>query len=309
MKPHSPRLQRVLITGASGFVGSHLAAHLVRSGYLVAALTRDKAHCRSRLGVDVETLAWDETLSRRSFDAVINLTGARIAPTPWTEERRQVLRRSRISLTEHLVRSLAATASTPEVWIQASAVGFYGMSRADDEMTEANPPGDDFAARLCADWEEAAKPIVGHGAKLSILRMGLVLGNGGALPGLLLPIRLGLGGPLGNGSQPFPWIHIDDVVKLVVACLEESRIGIVNAVAPEQHTQASFARAACEILGRPFWFPTPALPLRMLGEVSGLFLEGRQIKPRRLLNEGWTWHHPTLKSALTNLIGTSDATT
>lgn len=302
MNPH-----RVLVTGASGFIGAHLVSAFVRSGHEVSALTRDKARCRRRLGANVQLLGWEDDLGAQGFDAVVNLAGARIAPAPWTKHRREVLRGSRIAFTERLVQSLAAAPRAPSVWVQASAVGYYGMSHSDSAMAEENDPAEDFGARMCRDWEAAAAPVTVKGTRLCAMRMGVVLGHGGALPGLLLPIRLGLGGPLGEGAQPFPWIHIDDVTAFVLACLEDSSMqGAYNLVAPEQHTQASFTRAACEVLRRPFWLPAPAFPLRLLGEVSQLFLDGRRIVPRRLLEASWHWRHPALKGALSELTRNSN---
>ncbi|HEX8956951.1 MAG TPA: TIGR01777 family oxidoreductase [Burkholderiaceae bacterium] len=300
--PQSRHPHRILVTGASGFIGSHLASALARSGYEVSALTRDKARCRRRLGPQVRLLGWEDGLGAQGFDAVVNLAGARIAPAPWTKRRREALRGSRIAFTERLVQSLAGAPRAPSVWVQASAVGYYGMSHSDSEMTEENGPAEDFGARMCQDWEAAATPVKAKGTRLCLMRMGLVLGRGGALPGLLLPVRLGIGGPLGEGAQPFPWIHIDDVTTFVLACLEDQSMqGAYNLVAPEQHTQASFARAACEVLHKPFWLPAPAFPLRLLGEVAQLFLDGRRIVPRRLLEASWHWRYPELKGALSEL--------
>jgi uncharacterized protein (TIGR01777 family) len=256
-------------------------------------------------GLEVEALTWATDFTSKAFDAVVNLAGARIAPAPWTAGRRKALRDSRVANTETLVKSLSNSMNPPKVWVQASAVGYYGMVPTQQLMSETNTAGQDFPSRLCLGWETAAAPIQSRGARLCVLRLGLVLGAGGALPGLLLPIRMGFGGPLGTGMQPFPWIHIDDVVRLILACLEGDQWhGAYNAVAPEQHTQSSFARCAAHLLDRPFWFPTPAFPLRLLGEVSGLFLDGRQVVPKRLLEQSWDWTYPELKPALASLIAT-----
>lgn len=303
MKPAARPAQRILITGATGFIGTRLTDALLNLGYQVTALTRDKARCHARLGTQVEAITWDNMIGSRSFNAVINLAGARIAPLPWTGARRKKLRDSRIAFTERLTQILSQSPNPPAVWVQASAVGYYGASQSDDVMTESDPPSTDFASTLCADWENAANGAVNYGTRLSTLRFGVVLGHGGALPGLLMPMQLGLGGPLGSGTQPFPWIHVDDVIRLIIACIEDDkRSGVYNAVAPDAHTQASFARTACAILGRPYWLPAPALPVRLLGDVSQLFLDGRQVEPRRLIEDGWVWSHASLHSALRHLI-------
>jgi uncharacterized protein (TIGR01777 family) len=295
--------KHVLITGATGFIGTNLTNQLRRRGYAVTALTRDPARCSKLLGSEVDAVAWHEDLGARTFDAVVNLAGARIAPIPWTAHRRGVLRNSRIANTERLVKSLLVGETPPKVWIQASAVGVYGMTPPSKTIDEECASGEDFASILCRDWEDAAKPMQVGGARLCILRIGLVLGKGGALPGLLFPIRMALGGPLGTGMQAFPWIHIDDLLKLIIDCLEdERRVGPFNAVAPEQHTQSTFTRCAADLLHRPYWFPTPAFLLKLLGEVSQLFLAGQQVVPKRLLEESWRWDYPELKPALASLL-------
>jgi len=296
--------KHVLVTGATGFIGSRVVEDLLRRGTRVTALTRDMKGCRRQLGPDVGIITSARWPTDIQFDAVVNLAGARIAPIPWTARRRKTLRQSRIDLTQSLVRQLRSSpGKQPSVWIQASAVGYYGLHDAAIALTEQSPQGDDFAAHLCSEWEAAAASIAQAGTRLCILRLGLVLGRSGALPGLLLPIRMGMGGPLGKGTQAFPWIHVDDVVALILECIDNpARIGTYNAVAPEAHTQASFGRCAARMLSRPFWLPVPQFSLRLLGEVSQLFLDGQHVVPERLLHEAWTWRYPNLSQALTNII-------
>lgn len=298
--------QRILITGATGFIGVDLVEALLRRGARVTAQTRDAAACRKRLGPRVATIAAGDWPGDARFDAVVNLAGARIAPLPWTAARRATLRASRIGTTDDLVRRFAAAAPPPAVWVQASAVGYYGPHDAALALTERSARGDDFAARLCGDWEASAAPMAGLGTRVCALRLGLVLGRGGALPGLLLPIRLGLGGPLGGGRLAFPWIHVDDVVALMLDCIDNpARSGAYNAVAPQAHTQGSFGRCAAHLLSRPFWLPAPSFPLRLLGEVSQLFLDGQHVVPERLLGDGWEWRFPALRGALESILAES----
>jgi len=295
--------QRVLVTGATGFIGAQVVQALQQRGAHVTALSRDPVACQRRFGASVACISLAHWPDDAQFDVVINLAGARIAPMPWTLARRATLRESRIGTTESLVRRLAATAKPPAVWIQASAVGYYGLHDASIKLTERSPMGTDFAAQLCADWESAAAQITALGSRLCTLRFGLVLGRGGALPGLLLPIRLGIGGRLGSGKQAFPWIHVDDVIALILDCIDQpTRTGIYNVVAPEAHTQESFGRCAAQLLARPFWLPTPSFPLRLLGEVSQLFLDGQHVVPERLQLEAWTWRFPELNGALKNIL-------
>ena len=251
----------------------------------------------------METLSATHWPDDVHFDGVINLAGARIAPLPWTAARRETLRGSRIGTTESLVCRLKAATNPPTVWVQASAVGYYGLHDATLALTECSPKGDDFAARLCSDWEASARQMAGSGTRVCTLRLGLVLGRGGALSGLLLPIRLGLGGPLGGGKQAFPWIHVDDVVALILDCIDNpARNGVYNAVAPQAQTQDSFGRCAAHLLSRPFWLPVPSWPVRLLGQVSQLFLEGQHVVPERLLGDGWEWRFPELRSALQSIL-------
>lgn len=295
--------QRVLVTGATGFIGAQVVKALQQRGVHVTALSRDPATCQQRFGASVACISLTHWPDDAQFDAVVNLAGARIAPLPWTSARRETLRKSRIGTTESLVRRLAATAKPPTVWIQASAVGYYGLHDAGVALTEQSGIGTDFAAQLCGDWENAAAQVTALGSRLCTLRFGLVLGHGGALPGLLLPIRLGIGGRLGSGKQAFPWIHVDDVIALILNCIDDpTRTGIYNAVAPQAHTQESFGRCAAQLLSRPFCLPTPSFALRLLGDVSQLFLGGQHVVPERLQSEGWAWRFPTLDEALKDLL-------
>lgn len=297
--------QHLLVTGGTGFIGRHLVAQLLAQGHRVTVLTR-----RARLPAVMDhprlrscgRLA--EIGSADPVDAVVNLAGARILGQPWTRARRTALMRSRVDLTLGLVDWLAGLAHKPRVLVSASAIGYYGVQAQGDAhaLTEDDPPQPVFMSQLCRRWEEAAAGAVQQGVRVACLRFGLVLGRGGALPMLLLPVRLGLGGRLGSGQQWMSWVHIDDVLGAIAHALKAGgppAFSAYNVTAPQQLTQLEFTRTAARVLHRPSFFPTPAAPLRLLlGEQSDLLLEGQRVQPARLLREGFEFRHPALEGAL-----------
>ena len=303
--------QVILVTGGTGFVGSHLINQLLEAGHKVFLLTRqvDKVNAKWLAAgvVAIDTLT-DIPASQR-IDAVINLAGARILGLPWTDARRAILRDSRVGLTEHLVSWMRNLEQKPKLFISASAIGYYGIQHLSDDssLTEACPAQNIFMSNLCRQWEEAAQRANELGVPAIITRFGVVLGKGGALPSLLLPIKLGLGGPLGSGKQWMSWIHIQDLLAgLANVWLEQlaapSVCNVYNFTAPEALRQKEFSCVAARVLGRPCWFPTPSWPMKLvLGEQSQLLLEGQRVFPSALLAQGFTFEFPTLESALENL--------
>ena len=292
---------KVVIAGGSGFIGRRLARALRERGDQATVLSRrpgpdavvwnpaDPASCRAAL---------------EGADAVVNLCGAGVADRPWTEGRRRELVDSRLGPTKALVDALAAAASKPKVLVNASAVGFYGWEGA--AVDESAPAASGFLADLCARWEKEASRAESAGVRTVLLRIGVVLGaEGGALGRMLLPFKLGLGGRLGDGRQSFPWIHADDMVGMILAALDDVRWrGPVNAVAPEAADNAAFTKALGAALGRPTIFPVPAFVLRTaLGDLSGLLLDGREVRPEAARRLGYAFKHPALAPALKNLVG------
>lgn len=278
----------VLVTGASGFIGRHLCAALRARGDRVIALRRDRA-----------------LMAADPVDAVINLAGARILGPPWTDGRRRLLRASRIGTTQRLVAALGERSQRPAVLVSASAVGYYGV-RGEQPVDESDGPQDIFQSRLCADWEQAATAAEALGVRVVRLRLGVVLGrDGGALPQLAFPARLGLGAVMGDGQQGMPWIHIDDVVQLFLRALDDATLsGAVNAVAPETATQRQFQQALAQALHRPLWLRVPAAPLRWaLGEMAQLLVDGQHVLPTAALAAGFRFRFPTLAGALADLYG------
>ncbi|QDQ26521.1 TIGR01777 family protein [Chitinimonas arctica] len=297
--------QRILVTGGTGFIGEALLGQLLAAGHAVTLLARDPLKAayqfQARVGC-VNTL--EQLHAGERFDAIINLAGAPVVGPRWSPARKAKLLASRLGCTEGLLAWLKRAEHKPSVWIQASAIGFYGVRPPAEALDEDSSPGEGFMSELCRRWEDCAQAATGHGLRLVTLRLGLVFGHGGALPSLLRPFRLGLGGRMGNGLQMMSWIHLDDVLALVAAGLGNGQMqGVYNAVAPESVSQAEFARMAARLLHRPNWMPVPAAPVRLLlGEMAQLFFDGQQVRPKRLLAAGFNYRHPTLRSALLDLI-------
>jgi len=297
-----------LITGATGFIGQQLVRALLRDGQQVTVLTRDPAKATSlfdkRLG-RIECIGgMDQLPSSRRIDVVINLAGARIVGHRWTDARKAALRRSRVALTQDLVAWIARAQHKPRVLLSASAIGYYGVQPQGDDtvLTESAPPQPVFMSDLCREWEEAAQRATAYGVTVACMRFGLVLGRQGALPMLLLPIKLGLGGPLGGGRQWQSWIHVDDVIAGMAHLCRTEEGGSYNFTAPESLTQAQFSRVAAKVLHRPYGLPTPGWPMRLaLGEQADLLLEGQRVGPQHLLATGFAFRYPQLAPALTSL--------
>jgi uncharacterized protein (TIGR01777 family) len=290
---------RVAVTGATGFIGGALCAELARRGHSAVALTRDPRRARAVLpGVDA--VAWsDDHLSLPAVDAVVHLAGESVAGR-WTTEKKRRIRDSRVGGTRRLVEAIRRVETKPSVLVSVSAVGYYG-DRGDETLTEDSAPGDDFLARVCRDWEAEAQRAAEIGVRVVHLRLGVVLDRGGgALAAMLPPFRFGVGGPLGNGGQWFPWVHRADVVGLVLFALETpSATGAINAVAPELVRNRDFTRALASVLHRPAALPAPAFALRLLlGEFSQELLGSRRVLPEQARALGYEFRFPQLAAAL-----------
>lgn len=307
---------RVIITGGTGQVGSDLAASLAADGHEVIVLTRSPEDA-TRLAAGVRPVGWDARTSEgwghlaEGAGAIVNLAGANLAgagffPSRWTEERKRIIRDSRVNSGKAVVEAVLEAEVKPRVVIQASGVGYYG-ARDDYPVTVDSPPGDDFLASLAAeDWEPSTAPVEEMGVRRAIIRSGAVLSAGeGALPRLVLPFRLFAGGPMGSGNQWFSWIHQEDEVRGIRFLIdhEEAR-GAFNLTAPQPVTNREFARALGRALGRPSWLPVPAFALRLaFGEVSDVLLEGQPAVPSRLQSLGFEFQYPDVESALRDLVG------
>jgi len=295
---------RVTLTGATGLIGLRLLAALRERGAEVTVLTRAPERARARLG-EVEAVAWDPTrepapvAALRGRDAVVHMAGEPVAQR-WTARAREAIAQSRTLGTRHLVAGLAAARPGPRALVSSSAIGYYGV-HGEEPLDEDAPPGTDFLAGVCVEWEAAAAAARALGTRVATVRTGVVLDRaGGALAKMLPPFRLGLGGPVAGGRQYVSWIHADDVVGMVLAALADERwSGPVNATAPQPATNRELARALGRVLGRPALLPVPALALRALyGEMAEIVTGGARVLPARALVLGYQFAYPQLEPAL-----------
>jgi uncharacterized protein (TIGR01777 family) len=298
----------VVMAGGTGFLGPRIAETLLQSGHRVVVLTRrpDNAALPGR----VETEMWDGRSPGAwvdriaEADAVINLAGKALNAGRWTARRKERIVNSRVNVTRLIVGALTAH-PRPRVLINASGVGFYG-NVPEGEVREERGPGSGFLAATCVQWEHEALRAQVSGARVILLRLGVVLGEqGGALTTIMLPFRLFAGGPIGSGRQWFPWIHREDVAAGVQFALENSSVnGPLNFTAPEQVTMESFSRTLGRVMHRPALMRVPSILLKiLLGEMSEIVLQGQQAIPAKLLEQGYRFRHPRLEEALSDVLG------
>ena len=302
---------KILITGATGFVGRRLCEVLHNAGHTLIALSRNSVAAKQRVPSLKEVFPWNplqELPPLQAFegcDAVINLAGESIAGR-WTAAKKQMIRDSRVLGTRYLVEALSKLDVRPKALISASAIGYYG-DRGEETLTEEAAPGSDFLAQVCRDWENEALKAESLGMRVVRLRIGLVLGReGGTLPALLPLFRVGLGGPLGSGRQWWSWIHRDDLCQLIVQILANDSIsGPVNATAPQPVRQREFARVLGRLLKRPAFLPAPAFALKIaLGEFAEGILASQRVLPRRAQEMGYRFRFEELEGALREILKT-----
>ncbi len=298
-------MKKILITGGTGFIGKALIASLLAEGYEVTVLSRDINSVESICGVGVKAINSLEALKPEdTFQIVINLAGAPIFDARWSDARKQIIRDSRINLTQQLVAGLAKMSTKPELLISGSAIGYYG-DQGDTILTEHSGVKEDFSQQLCADWENEAKKAEQFGIRVCLIRTGLVLGEGGGLlQRMLLPFKLCLGGRLGSGQQWMSWIHREDWIAIALKLIVDTTMtGAYNATAPNPVTNSQFTKALADALNRPVLLPVPAWLLKkLLGEMSELVLGSQRVFPERLLAAGFKFKYTTLLSALTQLL-------
>lgn len=299
---------KIILSGSSGLIGSSLIDSLRPDGHAISRLVRSSSTATA--DVTSKMIRWEppsgsiDLAAMEGADAVVSLAGASVAGGRWSKERKQVLRRSRVDATRHLVSSLAQLKTKPRVFVSASAIGYYG-NRGDEILTETSMPGNDFLAHLCRDWEAEASKAEHEGIRTVMLRFGIVLAaHGGALEQMLRPFRFGVGGRLGNGRQWMSWVTLEDAVAIIrYAIIQDSPRGPVNAVAPNAVTNAEFTSVLAEVLHRPALFPAPRLALKVaLGEMADALLASQRVKPEKLTEIGYTFRHPQLREALAAIL-------
>ena len=301
---------KIFVTGATGFIGSNLVKRLLAEGHEVTCYVRNIERARKILGHRVmllQTTAFDNhmiaTLERS--DAVINLAGEPIIKR-WTKKNKRKIYSSRVDLTSKLTKLMDTCQTKPKVFISASAVGYYG-NRGNEILTEKSSKSSGWLSYLCGQWEKSSYPTypgILVDTKFVNLRTGIVLGDGGALKKMLLPFKLGLGGVLGNGIQWMPWIHIDDMVSIIIESLSNNKIyGPVNCVAPHPVTNKEFTKQMGKALNRPTIFPVPRFMLKIIfGEAASVLLDSQRVQPKLLIENNFKWKFNKLSEALKDLL-------
>lgn len=292
----------ILVTGGTGFIGTALLPALIAAGHTVTVLTRSARKAKLPPGVVAIERLGALTVAP---DAVINLAGESLGASRWTARTKAAFVESRIGMTTRLIEAFKEWPTPPKALINGSAIGWYGP-RGDETLTESSPPGEGFAAELCAKWEAVATSAETLGVRVACLRIGIVLGlPGGALGQMLPPFKLGLGGPLGSGQQWMSWVHRDDLVALMLRLVEDDRLsGAFNGTAPEPVRNTDFSRALGQALHRPAVLPMPGFALRILvGEMADeLLLQGQKVMPARALGAGFSFQYPSLNAALARVL-------
>ncbi len=301
---------KVIITGGTGLIGSALAKGLADDNYEVIVLSRSPMTVKN-LPASVQVVEWDGRTAKGwghladGAEAIVNLAGENIGEGRWTDARKERIRQSRLNAGRAVVEAIEAAEHKPEVLIQASAVGYYGP-RNGREIGEDTPAGHDFHAQICVDWEASTAPVEAMGVRRVIIRTAPVLSTaGGALPRMLMPFKMFVGGPVGGGEQGFSWIHLSDEVAAIRFLIENPAArGPFNLTAPNPVTNAQFSQALGKALHRPSLMPVPGFVLKLVyGEMATVVLEGQQAVPNRLQELGFTFEFPQVEGALRDLVG------
>lgn len=295
---------KILITGGTGFIGSALCSLLLKNKkYDVIVLSRhpEKINSGFQCISDLGQLNHDIHI-----DVVVNLAGEPIADKRWSKKQKEKIITSRIDITQKLIHYFERLAQKPELFISGSAVGYYGIGVNNIPLNEEDIGDSSFSTQLCQQWESVARQAEQLGIRTCLLRTGIVLGKGGgALSKMLTPFKMGLGGKIGNGKQWMPWIHISDLLGIILYCIEHDNLnGAINGTAPNPVTNAAFTKTLGKILHRPAFLPLPAIAIKLLMGQMGeeLLLNGKKILPEKALQAGYKFQYPHLEKALLNSV-------
>ncbi|EKV02310.1 TIGR01777 family protein [Leptolyngbya sp. PCC 7375] len=304
---------KVAVTGATGFVGSRLVQRLHEAGHQIKVFTRNPERARKVFPASVfnqveivgytpqESGDWQAAIS--GCDGVINLAGEAISER-WTPERKREIMSSRVIGTEKIVEAIGQAAVKPNVLVNASAIGFYGTSETAEFYETSEPINQDFLSQVCQEWEKAADRVTAHGTRLVIVRIGIVLGMGGAIAKMITPFRLYAGGPIGSGKQWFSWVHRDDLVSLFMQGLTDEKMsGVYNGTAPHPVLMSELCDALGKVMNRPSWLPVPDFVIEtLLGDGAVVVLEGQKVLPERTQSTGFSFAYPKVEPALREIV-------
>ena len=303
---------KIAITGATGLVGSRLVKKLNQEGHQILVFTRNPSKAQKVFPASVfsnleivqytpqESGEWQKSIS--GCDGVVNLAGEPIAER-WSPQHKKAIMESRQIGTRKLVEAIAMAESKPQVLVSGSAVGYYGTSET-NTFEESSSSGDDFLAQVCQNWETEAQKVTESGVRLVILRIGIVLANGGALGKMIGPFKMFAGGPIGSGRQWFSWIHRDDLVNLIYRAIQDSNMsGVYNATAPNPVRMNKLCQTLGEVMNRPSWLPVPDFVLELLlGDGAIVVLQGQQVIPKKTQATGFDYQYGELKPALADIV-------
>lgn len=303
---------KIAITGATGLVGSHLVAKLNQAGHQILVFTRNPSKAQKVFPASAyssleivqytpqESGEWQKSVS--GCDAVVNLAGEPIAER-WSAQQKKAIMESRQLGTRKLVEAISMAEQKPQVLVNGSAIGYYGTSET-ASFTEYHPAGRDFLAQVCQNWEAEAQKVTECGVRLVILRIGIVLANGGALGKMIGPFKMFAGGPIGSGKQWFSWIHREDLVNLITQAVNKPEMsGVYNATSPNPVRMGQLCQTLGEVMNRPSWLPVPDFVLEvLLGDGAIVVLEGQQVLPQKTQSTGFSYQYSELKPALADIV-------
>lgn len=296
----------ILIAGGTGFVGKHLTKALQEKGHHIYILTRSpEAYDNNEQTTYISYE--NKTTDMPDFLAVINLAGDSLFGY-WTAEKKENILKSRLETTEKIILFMKQMKTKPSVFINASAIGFYGTSLDHIYTEKTTDAGTDFLADVVMQWEAVAKQAEALGIRTVYTRFGVILGTKGALPLMRLPVKLFAGGKIGSGEQWTSWVHIDDLVQLIVFSLfNEAITGPVNVTSPEPKRNKDFTKILAKVLKRPYWMPTPKFIIRLaIGEMSTLITQGQYVLPKKALDHNFQFKYPDLADALQEITSKKD---